>query len=193
MGFHPIAVEWTSDEARAGRDEVDRAAAADPAGSRSAFGSVLEAPASPERLATINESLHRAYAAFTRGDFELNTLSIHPANYVYAAGGELPGLLDVPTRLDGVEGYILGLLEFQDAWDEIRLVSEAVADAGPGQIFNWARFRLRGSGSGVALEQPIAVRLTFEGEWCVLQEYWWDRDEGTRAAGVDPAALSFRS
>ena len=141
-GFHPIAVEWTTDEARAGRDEIDRAAANPAVRERPSVRA--RGAASPERLAILNESLHRVYAAFTRGDFELNTLSMHPANYVFAAGGELAR---PPRRADaaraGSRATSTGLLEFQAAWDQSHASrSDAVADAGPGQIFNWARFQL---------------------------------------------------
>ena len=188
IGFHPLAVERTSDEARAGRDEVDRIAVADPAGFRSGFFGLLRSPHSPERLVLLNQGIDRAYRALDRRDWELNTVSLHRTDYVFEAGDE-SGLVDLPTRLEGVEGYIYGVSEFLSVWGQVSLTSVAVADAGPDRLLNWAVFQLRGSGSGVALEQPIAVVYTWRDGWVVRQQYWFDREAGTRAAGVDPAAL----
>ena len=189
IGFHPAATAATNDVARAGRDDIDRAAAANPQASRAAFAKVVHAAASPGRLTALNRGFDRAYASFSRGDWELNTLAMHPIHYVFESGGGEQPMVDLPARLEGPAGYIDGMSAFRAGWGEVTLRSEAVADAGPGRVLNWSRFYLRGAGSGITFDQPAAVLFTWEGEWLVLQQYWWDVDAGTRAAGVDPATL----
>jgi hypothetical protein len=78
------------------------------------------------------------------------------------------------------------MIQWQSVWSEIALLSDGVVDAGPGRLLNWARFLLKGSGSGIGLEQRTAVLYEFEDEWVVRQRYWWDLESGTRAAGLDP-------
>jgi hypothetical protein len=187
--FHPVAIERTSNEARAARDDADWAAAGAPAQLRSHLAGLVRSSPSQGRLRALNEAFDRAYAAFARGDWELNTVPIHPTDYVFESGGGGPGVAELPMRLEGVAAYIDGMVGFRAGWDVTSLRSDAVADAGPGQILNWVRFRLRGSLSRTTLEQPVAALFTWRDDWLVHQQYWWDREAGTRAAGVDPAAL----
>jgi hypothetical protein len=189
IGFHPAAVAATTDEARAGRDAIGRAMAADPALARRRFSELIHAEPFPQRREILNQGFDRAYAALVRGDWELNTFSMHPTAYRFERGGGDPGVLDLPDRLEGAEGYIRGMNAFIDGWAELGLRSERVADAGPGRVLTLARFYLRGAGSGIALEQQAVVLFTLEDDWLVLQQYWWNVEAGARAAGVDPAAL----
>ncbi len=185
IGFHPAAIAATTDEARAGRDEFDRAMAADPAEARRSFARLVHGPPFPRRLEVLNQGFDRVYASFARGDWELNTLAMHPSEYVFENGGGGRAAIDLPARLEGAESYIQGMVAFSEGWGELALRSESVVDAGPGRVLNLARFYVRGSGSGIVLEQPTAVIFTLEGDRVVLQQYWWDVDAGTRAAGVD--------
>lgn len=186
IGFHPAAVAATSDAARALRDDADRAAAAAPHETRAAFTALRNAPPSAERTAALQEATARAYAAFNRHDWELNTNVLHPDRYTFEAGEDDAGLLDLPRLLEGPEEYIQGMVRWQSAWSEITLLSEGVVDAGPDRLLNWARFVMQGSGSGIGLEQSCAVIYEFEHEWVVRQRYWWDIELGTRAAGLEP-------
>jgi len=191
IGFHSAATAATTDVARAGRDELDRAAAADPVEFRRRFAALVHAEESSDRLERLNRGLDRAYAAFSRADWELNTVSMHPTEFVFESGGD-SGVIDLPARLEGAAGYIKGQTAFRAGWGESVLRSEAVADAGPGRVLNLMRLWLRGSGSGITLDQPAAVLFTWRDEWLIRQQYWWDVEAGTRAAGVDPAALESR-
>ena len=189
IGFHPAAIAATTDVARAGRDETDRAVAANPVAARAATARLINSPPAPDRFARLNRAFDRAYAAFTRGDWEVNTATMHPTEYVFEGGGDARSVIDLPDRLHGVAGYIQGMKAFQAGWAEIVLRSEAAVQPAPGQVLTWVRFHMRGSGSGITLEQPAAVLFTWDGDWLALQQYWWDRAAGTRAAGADPAAL----
>ena len=54
------------------------------------------------------------------------------------------------------------MVRWQSAWSEITLLSEGVVDAGPGRLFNWARFVMQGSGSGIGLD-PKEVEAALSG------------------------------
>jgi hypothetical protein len=137
LGFHPAATAATDAAARATRDELAEAAAANPAEGRRAFGELLEAPPSTERSEALQAAVWRS------------------------------------------------------AWEEMRLVSKAVVDATPRCLFNLAHFEVRGSGSGIRLEQDCVVLYRFEAEWMVHQTYWWDMEAGARAAGFDSIEDAF--
>jgi hypothetical protein len=187
-GLHQVAVARTDDEAREQRDEIDRRTASAPNEARAAWRTLLEAPPAPDRAAMLKRAYTRAYAAFARRDWELNTLTHHPTDYLFRTGDFRQLLPDVADVYRGPGGYIEAMELWLAAWAEVEVEVEVedVLDTGGSRTVALNTVHLRGGASGVDIVQPMADLHTWRDGWMVEQQYWWDRAAALRAAGLSP-------
>ena len=87
--LHPRAVELTTDEARAGRDQREWELLSDLEDARLTMEAVL-AHDDQVRTRRIRAGFRRTYAAYARRDWELNTCLIHQTEYVFKQPLKLP-------------------------------------------------------------------------------------------------------
>jgi hypothetical protein len=189
----PTAVAMTTDDARAGRSEAEWAAIRDLAGFRRRWREIYESPPSPERSEFLRRGYESTYRAYGRRDWELNTLTIHPTEYTLRAGamrGLIPG---VEAEARNVSGYLRMHQAFLEAWTTADVACDGVLEAPDGRTVGLPRFVVRGGTSGAEVDQPFADVHTWRDGWLVEQVYWFDREEGLRSTGIDPALLATAS
>jgi len=180
----------TTDEARAGRTEAEWAFIRDLGESRARWRAVLESPPSPERSRLLRASYESTYRAYGRRDWELNTLVIHPTDYVFRGGAMRQLIPGTPTDARGTAGYLQLHQAFLEAWADAEVAFDGVHDAPDGRTVGLPRFLLRGGSSGLEIDQGMADVHVWRDGWLVEQTYWFDREEGFRSVGLDAADVS---
>jgi hypothetical protein len=188
-GFHQVAVVMTTDDARAGRTDAEWQAARDPGAWRQSWRDLVMAAPSPERLDALRAWYRSGYRAFGRGDWELNTAVMHPTDYVFKGGGLADLIPGADAEARGPEGYLRTHQAFLEAWADAEVHLDGVFQAPDGRTVGLPRFVVRGDSSGMEIEHTLADVHTWRDGWLVEQVYWFDRDEGLRSAGIDPAEV----
>ena len=93
-----------------------------------------------------------------------------------------------PLYLDrvyrGIEGMRQVRAEVSEAWEGYRSEIEEIVDLGE-HVLVLARISGRGAGSGVPVEQAIAVLCGFQGEQAVWAESFASKDQALEAAGLN--------
>lgn len=147
-------------------------------------GAALErlAPRSRLRQSLLARSMTRAYAAANRRDFELVLTFSDPELYEYH-----PSLDLLPPDMDtvyyGFEGYRRFWRLWLDAFENIRWDPEEILDFGDRALVT-TRQSGRGSGSGVAVSEPVFQLFTFRQGLVIRQEDFLDREQALKAATV---------
>ena len=88
---------------------------------------------------------------------------------------------DLDAVLHGHEGYLQVWRYWLDAFEDIRFEPEELLDLGD-RLLVTAQLRGRGSGSGVAMSQPVFQLLEFRGGLMVWQADFSDRSKALEAA-----------
>ena len=83
----------------------------------------------------------------------------------------------------GREGYVQVWRYWLDAFEDIRFEPEELLDLGD-RVLVAAKLRGRGSGSGVAVSQPMFQLVEFRHGFAVWQEDFNDRAKALEAAGL---------
>jgi uncharacterized protein len=122
----------------------------------------------------------RLYEARNRRDVEAVIAECHADVEWHPYLSELGGR---PIR--GHEGIREYMASLEEAWAVFRHEPEDFVDAGD-QVVALLNTRARGRESGAELDVPVAHVLLFREGKCVRYVSYMDRDEGLRAAGVDP-------
>jgi ketosteroid isomerase-like protein len=153
---------------------------------RSAVRFVLGHEGFPGRDALIRYAYRRSYAAYGRGDWEFNTLLLHPDDYVirfWEAGRFMP---DANEEYRGLEGYLEAALEWMSAWREPRLLYENHFEVESGLLVSMWRFEGVAQGSGIRLDQAGADVLRLRDGYVVSQTFYWDRAKALESVGLEP-------
>jgi ketosteroid isomerase-like protein len=136
-------------------------------------------PGSPLRRLLLTRLVQRAYAAGNRRDFEVLSTGLDPGIEYRAPPGALAPDLD--AVMYGREGYIRVWRYWLDAFEDIRWEPEELLDLGD-RILVTAKLRGRGSGSGVAVSQPVFQLVEVRNGLAVWQQDFSDRSEALEAA-----------
>jgi ketosteroid isomerase-like protein len=149
---------------------------------------VLALPPSRVRSGLVRYLYRRAYAAWNRRDWELNTLLHDDERYelVWPASDAIPGARE---RYRGVEGYIDFAELWLEAFGDFRFQLLAVDDSSRTRLVAHIRQRGRGTGSGVAIDERILSVDEIDNGRLVKQTEWRDVEAGLRANGLTPASL----
>jgi ketosteroid isomerase-like protein len=141
-------------------------------------------PRSRLRQAIAAWAMIRAYAAANRRDFELILTAYDPSSYEYHPSADyLPP--DMETVYYGHDGYRRFWRQWLDAFADIRWDPEEMIDFGAKALVT-TRQSGHGSGSGVAVSQPVFQVFTFRDGLVIRQEDFSDRSkalEATRLSG----------
>jgi ketosteroid isomerase-like protein len=123
--------------------------------------------------------MQRAYAAGNRRDFELLATGLDAAMEYYAPPEGLAPDLD--PVMYGREGYIQVWRSWLDAFEDIRFEPEELFDMGD-RVLIAAHLKGHGSGSGLAVSQPVFQLTKFRHGLAVWQEDFNDRARALEAA-----------
>jgi len=138
-------------------------------------------PRSRVRQALLARAMTRAYAAANRRDFEVILTANDPESYEYHPSLDyLPP--DMATVYYGHDGYRKFWRQWLEAFEDIRWDPEEVVDFGAKALVT-TRQSGHGSGSGVAVSQPVFQVFTFKAGLVIRQEDFSDRSKALHAVG----------
>jgi hypothetical protein len=139
-------------------------------------------PRSRLRQSMVSHFIGRAYAAANRHDFDLIRTANDPDTYEYRPS---PDLLppDLETVFYGHDGYLRLWRYWLDAFEDIRWDPEEILDFGD-RLLVTTKQRGHGSGSGVAVSEPVFQLFTFRRGLVIRQQDFLNRAEALEAAGL---------
>ena len=126
-----------------------------------------------------------AYAAGNRRDFDVLFVAIDSANEYRPSRELMPP--DLETVFKGHDGYLRLWRYWLDAFDDIRWDPSEVLDFGD-RFLVATRQSGHGSGSGVAVSEPVFQLFEMRRGLVIRQLDFLDRDQALRAAGGIPAS-----
>jgi ketosteroid isomerase-like protein len=91
---------------------------------------------------------------------------------------------DFRVPAPGVEGLQAGWKDWLQPWEEFRLVFERSIDAGDGRVLSLGEMRGRVRG-GVEFSQPGAAIIRVHEGLIVAMDFYLDRQQARRDAGLD--------
>lgn len=186
-GPHPAAVAWTTEEARQGRSAVERAAVRDPTGAVRRTAEAL-AQGGPERERRMRRGFESAYQAFSRRDWELNTLLIDSEEYVFRPADLREALPDFGDEYHGVEGYLEAQELLLSAWTDLRLQLVDILAVERDQAITLMHWTGHNERSGISLDWRAVGDNRFRDGLAVAQTYWFDRQRAARDLGLQRPA-----
>lgn len=136
-------------------------------------------PRSGIRRSLVARRIGRAYAAANRRDFELILAGLDPdTEYRPAVDLIAP---DQDAVFCGHDGYLQMWRNWLDAFDDLRFDPEEVLDLGETFLVT-AQQRGHGSGSGIAVSQPVFQLFKVRNGLVVWQHDFRDRADAVAAA-----------
>lgn len=138
-------------------------------------------PRSRLRRLMLARSVGLAYAAANRRDFDAVLVGWDPRSEYHPSGDLMPP--DLETVFYGRDGYRQLWRYWLDAFEDIRWDPEEMLDFGD-RFLVTAQQRGRGSGSGVAVSEPVFQLFTVRRGLVVRQEDFLDRSKALEAAGL---------
>ena len=147
----------------------------------------LSNPRSRLRRALLRRANISGWAALSRRDFKLRR-----AFFTSDVESELPPepqTLGLTGTFRGYEAIEQALDEWADGWGASELVPAYILDLGD-RLLLLGFYRARGQASGLELEQEFAQLLTLREGLASRDQFWFQWEEGLRAAGLDPDAIA---
>jgi len=139
-------------------------------------------PRSRLRRLIVARRVWQAYAAGNRRDFDVLLLGIDPEGYEYHPSPDLMPP-DLETVFHGPDGYLQLWRYWLDAFEDIRWDPEEILDFGD-RLLVTAQQRGHGSGSGVAVSEPVFQVFTLRRGLVVRQEDFLERSKALEAAAL---------
>ena len=176
----PFAPQPLSERSSRGRTLDERLRVRFPAPFRR-LSAILQrvSPRSRLRRAFLSRGMARAYAAANRRDFEVIFTLNDPERYEYRPSVDL-----IPPDFDAVyygeEGYRRFWRLWLEAFEDIRWDPEEILDFGEKALVT-TRQSGHGSGSGVAVSEPVYQLFTFRRGLVISQEDFLDREKALEA------------
>jgi len=188
-GLHPAATARTTAEARRGRSLVERVMIRAPGLMSRLIAALLRRPPSRLRTTLLEYVYRRAYAAWNRHDWELNTLLHDDPRYelVWAQGPVVPG---ADSSYAGVQGYVEFCESWLEAFGDFRFKLVRLHDVEGEAIASVVHQVGYGAGSGAFIENRLLSIDEFDGGRLVKQTQWLDAEAGMRAHGLTAADQS---
>jgi len=131
------------------------------------------------RRVMVTRLIRRAYAAGNRRDFEIILVGNHPEHTYRPSRDLMPP--DLPPVFRGEEGYLELWRYWQEAFSDIRWDPEEILDFGE-RILVRTHQSGHGSGSGLAVSEPVFQLFTISAGLVFRQEDFLDRTEALEAA-----------
>ena len=150
------------------------------AGARTGVGAAFSL-----RRALLRRAVLSGWAAWARGDLDLMLVRWAPDCQLEL----LPELMAAGMRgiYHGHAGVRELAADWTDTWERMDLIPEEIVDA-RNPVIGLGHLRLRGRGSGVEFNSPIAFVWSFERGLVVRQRDFADWDEALRGAGIPTAS-----
>jgi ketosteroid isomerase-like protein len=136
----------------------------------------------PRRL-IVGYSIQRGYAALNRRDYEVVLMRSDPDVEYRPSGSVMPP--DLEAVFYGHDGYRKLWRRWFDAFEDLRWDPEESLDFGD-RLLVTASLRGHGSGSGVAVSEPVFQLFKIRRGLSISQEDFTDRDQALEAAGLNP-------
>jgi ketosteroid isomerase-like protein len=136
----------------------------------------------PRRL-IVGYSIQRGYAALNRRDYEVVLMRSDPDVEYRPSGSVMPP--DLEAVFYGHDGYRKLWRRWFDAFEDLRWDPEEILDFGD-RLLVTASLRGHGSGSGVAVNEPVFQLFRIRRGLSISQEDFTDRDQALEAAAVEP-------
>ena len=146
-------------------------------------------PRSRLRRALLRRALLIGWTSYERGDLELNLVLFAPdAEFEFPLGMQTLGLTG-PFR--GHEARRDALEKWNEAWESTELEPAYLLDLGD-RVLSLGFWRVRARASGVPVEQEYSQLVEVRDGLVTRDRNFFTWDEGMRAAGLDPNAISLR-
>ena len=147
----------------------------------------LLSPRSRLRRALLRRAILSGWASFDRRDFELNFLFFAPdVEFEFPSGMQTLGL---SGSYRGHEGRREALNKLIEVWGS-ELEPAYILDLGE-QVLNLGYWRTQARASGARLEQELAQLVTVRDGLVTRDQNFFSWEEGLRAAGLEPGAVTF--
>jgi ketosteroid isomerase-like protein len=133
------------------------------------------------RRLLLARSVRRGYAAGNRRDFDVLVMRMDAENEYRPSRDLMPP--DVEHSFHGHAGFIQLWRYWMDAFEDIRWDPEEIIDLGDRFLVSTHQSG-HGSGSGVAMSEPVFQLFTLRRGFVVRQEDFLDRSKALAAAGL---------
>jgi ketosteroid isomerase-like protein len=133
------------------------------------------------RRLMLARSLQRGYAAVNRRDFDVVLMRSDPGVEYRPSGDLMPP--DLEAVFYGHDGYLKLWRRWFDAFEDLRWDPEEILALGD-KVLVTAQQRGHGSGSGVAVSEPVFQLFKLRRGLSVSQEDFLDRTKALEAAGL---------
>jgi ketosteroid isomerase-like protein len=130
---------------------------------------------------SIAYSIQRGYAALNRRDYEVTLMRSDPEVEYRPSGDVMPP--DLEAVFYGHDGYRKLWRRWFDAFEDLRWDPEEILDFGE-RFLVTTQLRGHGSGSGVAVSEPVYQLFRIRRGLSISQEDFTDRDRALEAAGL---------
>jgi hypothetical protein len=146
------------------------------------WGLRTSSPRQRLRQSFLREQVRSGWAAAARRDFELMSVRYAP-NIVYESTPQLV-VLGMPARVEGINGWLRALSDFNDAWARSRFELSFILDCGK-QLVTLGCFAGHGAASGIDAQTDFAQVLELDDGLVVRERDFNDWSDALRAAGID--------
>jgi uncharacterized protein len=133
------------------------------------------------------ELARRGYDAFARGDMDA-VLELIDSDFELRSGSHLPDQEVYRER----EGFLANVQEWSEVFEQLHFEPEEFIEAGD-RLLVLVRVSGRGRGSGAGFEQRQAHVWTTRDKKAVRLEFYADRAEAERAAGLAASGEALNS
>lgn len=126
------------------------------------------------------EIVRSLYEHWARGDYAFADLYDPEVEFsrIGAEGGGVEG------RWRGLEDGWAGTLEYLRAFADLHTEAERILDLGDDRVLVFSRQTARGKLSGAPIEHELGDLITLHDGKVVRCEFYWDRAESLKAAGL---------
>ncbi len=125
----------------------------------------------------------RAYAAFNRRDWEVNTALFHRDRYVLEWASEGLMMPDLQSAWQGRAGYLTAMAHVIDMWPDMHVRLGDIRQVAEERLLVSNRITGR-SRSGLTVDQHFTDLHEFRGGWLVHQTQFLHRADALAAAGL---------
>ncbi len=125
------------------------------------------------------EIVRRLYAHWERGAFPEDFYDAEVEHLRIAM--EAP---DVEGQWRGLDGLRASMIEYFDAFTDLRIEAEQIVDLGGDRVLVLSRQTARGRTSGVPTDHEVGDLFTLQDGKIVRVVTYWDRDAALEAAGL---------
>jgi hypothetical protein len=143
-------------------------------------------PRSRLRRMLLHRAIDSGWASFDRRDLEVNFLYFSPeCEFEFPSAMQTLG---IPASFRGHEGRREGMDKLYEVWGS-ELEPHYLVDLGD-RLLNLGIWHIRAHASEVPLDQELAQLLTIRDGLAVRDQNFTSWEDGLRAAGLDPDAIT---